>query len=237
MIDIINQGVIDFFEKEKIERVTLGFSCGKDSLASWLVMRQIGVEVLPVYFFMMPDLEMVEKSLRMYEDYFGVEIARFPHPMLYDFLRHQDFVSPSMIEYLGDFDIPKMSFEDLFELHLEDLGVKELLWNVVGMRAAESFTRRKYFEKNGFVSYGRNQIFPIFNWKNADVYAAIRDCGAPLADDYRVWNRSYDGMKYQFLSGLKKHYAGDYSRIKELFGLIDLEINRYEFNKKYFAPK
>ena len=36
--------------------VLLAFSCGKDSIAAWLAMRDMGIEVVPAYLYYVPGL-------------------------------------------------------------------------------------------------------------------------------------------------------------------------------------
>lgn len=57
----------------------------------------------------------------------------------------------------------------------------------------------------------------------------------PQTDDYKIWNRSFDGMKYQFLFGVKENYPDDWQTILEYFPLTELELKRYEFNRQYWA--
>jgi 3'-phosphoadenosine 5'-phosphosulfate sulfotransferase (PAPS reductase)/FAD synthetase len=228
----VNKEVAAFLEQQ--ERVTLGFSTGKDSLACALLLRELHVEFIPFFFYHVPDLEFVERNLKMYEDYFQVHIVRLPHPMLYDYLRHQDFQPPDMLQYLHDTHLPHLTFSDLIGCYLDSQGIDDNLWDVVGQRASESFNSRKLFETQGFFNRAKRKIFPICDWHKADVLGYIKQKGCRITDDYRIFRRSFDGLKYQFLFGVRENYPADYERIKEYFPLIDLELFRYENNNKYY---
>jgi len=228
----INSEVDSFLREQKI--VTLGFSGGKDSLACAILLRNMNVQFIPFFFYHIPDLEFVEKTLTGYEKDLGMNIIRLPHPMLFDYLRFQDFQPPKMIEYLYDFGVPHLGFEDLIGCHLDSVGIQDNLFDVVGQRAAESFNRRKVFEKQGFFNHSKRKVFPICDWKKADVLQFVSDNGFKISDDYDIWGRSFDGLKYQFLFGVKKNYPKDWQTIIEYFPLIELELFRYEQNKKYF---
>ena len=216
------------------KKVTIGFSTGKDSLACAVLCRNLNIEYIPFYFYLCPDLEFVEKSVQMYESLLDVKIVKMPHPVLYDFLRHQDFQPPKMIQYLHDQRLPKLKFEDLIYCHLASTGDHRHYYDIVGMRASESFNRRKFFQKRGGIDEKDKKIYPIFNWNKSEVLQFLTDNCIPLTDDYAIWNRSYDGMKYQFLFGVKKHYPNDWKTLLEYFPLLELELFRYEQNQRYF---
>ena len=82
----------------------LAFSAGKDSIAAWLALRELGIEVRPVYKFLVPGLAFVERSLAYYESHFGVPIARVPHPSLFRWLRILTFQAPEHCRILEEFD-------------------------------------------------------------------------------------------------------------------------------------
>ncbi len=228
----IDKNVIALLEKEK--KVTLGFSAGKDSLTCAVLLKKMNIEYIPFYFYHVPELEFVEKTLRMYENILEVEVIRMPHPMLYDCLRHQDFVEPRMIYYLNDYGVAHMTFKDLINVYLEYISDPNNYYDITGQRASESFNRRMYFKKYGFINEEKKQVNLIADWTNTDIINFLENEKIPLSEDYKIWNRSFDGLKYQFLFGVKEHYPNDWNRIKQYFPLIDIELFRYEHNKKYY---
>lgn len=215
------------------QKVTLGFSTGKDSLACAVVLRDLDVEFIPFYFYHCPDLEFVEETLQMYENVFGVKVIRLPHPMLYDCLRHQDFQTWPRAVDLEEKGFIKVTFEDMIDVYLDSIGDMRHYYDINGMRASESFNRRMLMRNCGPVDYGRKKISLIHDWTNKDVYQFLEEKSIPLSKDYAIWRRSFDGLKYQFLFGVKKHYPKDWQTLLEYFPLLELEIFRYETNKKY----
>lgn len=229
----VDNDITDFLKEQQI--VTLGFSTGKDSLACALILQELKVKFIPFFFYHIPDLEFVDRNIKMYEDKLGVNVVRLPHPMLYDYIRHQDFQPPAMINYMAGFDFPHLSFEELIDYYMDSIGIDYKVFDIVGMRAAESFNRRKVFEKMGTgIDKKKYKVYPIWNWKNDDVKSFIHSKGFNLTPDYDIWRRSFDGLKYQYLFGAKKRYPEDWKLIKEYFPLIELDLFRYEQNKTYF---
>lgn len=71
--------------------VLLAFSCGKDSIAAWLAMRDMGIEVVPAYLYYVPGLRFVDEELDYFEQKFQTRIKRYPHPSLYRWLNNAVF--------------------------------------------------------------------------------------------------------------------------------------------------
>lgn len=223
---------IQNFLKEQ-NKVTLGFSTGKDSLACAIVCRNLDIDYIPLFFYHVPDLDFVNENIRMYEKHLNIKIKQLPHPLLYDSLRHQNFQPPDTIKWMPNF--MNMDFNDLIDIYLADIGDDNIYYDVVGARANESFNRRMVFRKYGSIHEHSKKVYPIHNWSAKDVYNFIVENKIPFSTDYNTWNRSFDGIRYTFLHGLKKDYPNDYKKIQEYFPLIDLELFRYENNKKYFT--
>lgn len=231
----IDPGVLELLQKEK--HVTLGFSTGKDSLACAAVLQEYGITFTPFFFYHCPDLKFVEDNIKMYEDILKTEVIRMPHPMLYDYLRHEDFQGPKMIDHLDDMGLIHASFEDLIDVYFASKNDKRIYYDVVGVRACESFNRRMVFKKQGFINLEKKKISLIADWTAKEVYEFLEEKFIPLTPDYKIWRRSFDGLKYQFLFGVKEHYPRDWQRIKEYFPLIELELFRYETNLKYMGRR
>lgn len=64
----------------------LAFSRGKDSIATWLTLRDAGFRVVAFHMEIVPGLSFVEESLKYYEDLFGQHIYRVLHPNLYHWI-------------------------------------------------------------------------------------------------------------------------------------------------------
>jgi 3'-phosphoadenosine 5'-phosphosulfate sulfotransferase (PAPS reductase)/FAD synthetase len=228
----IEEKTLQFLKSQKF--VTIGLSMGKDSLACAVLLKKLNIDFLPFYFYHIPELEFVNEQIKFYENYFDKKIIQMPHPMLYDNLRHQDFMPKNMADDVSSYHLPKMEFETLMKYYMIEMGINTDYYDVVGMRASESFNRRKFFEKLGKgYSEKKKKIYPIYNWNKKQVLDFLKENQCPLSNDYPIWNRSFDGLKYQFLFGVKENYPQDFEKIKEYFPLIEADLYRYEFNLGY----
>jgi Phosphoadenosine phosphosulfate reductase family len=228
-------------ELAKHEMVTLGFSMGKDSVACMKLCQEAGVKkIYAMYFYDIPFLAFIEDQKKMYEDLFKQEIVMLPHRSIYHYMAGGDWQPIYMAAWFNSIDWPVLTYEDIVQSYLESVGIEnpEAVPDVVGVRGAESFNRRKVFEKFGPIKMtnGTLKINMIYDWKKADVLEYLADRKIPLTDDYKIWNRSWDGLNYQWSIGMKKHRPKDWERMKEMFPLLESEIRRYEFNQKYY-PK
>ena len=81
--------------KEEGRPVVLSCSLGKDSLAAWIALEDEGIEVVPIYYWSIPGLPMVEHNVKTIEGVFGVKIHQYPHPRWSRTLNNCVFQSPA----------------------------------------------------------------------------------------------------------------------------------------------
>ena len=49
--------------RQQSDTIFLAFSCGKDSIATWLECRKHFTRVIPFYMYLVPGLQFIERSL------------------------------------------------------------------------------------------------------------------------------------------------------------------------------
>jgi hypothetical protein len=214
--------------RARTDTVVLKFSCGKDSLAAWLVLREHFERVVPVYHYRVPDLEFVETSLRYYERFFGTPIVRLPHPLLYTYLARGVMQPPARYQALEWWGLDECSYDQMIDWHAEDAGLPAPVWRAVGTRKADSAMRRLFFSRMGQVNDRLATFYPVAELKKADLMALFRQHGVKLPVDYKVWGRSFDGYDAYFLEPMKKWFPRDYERVLEWFPFFEMELMRKE---------
>ncbi|WP_205661030.1 hypothetical protein [Amycolatopsis vastitatis] len=207
--------------------VLLGFSRGKDSLASWLAMREAGIAVVPYHLYLIPGLRFVEESLAFYEDFFGTKILNLPHPSLYRWLNAFVFQPPERCSIIEAAQFPEPTYQELAEEIRDDLDLPGA-WNADGVRAADSPNRRMAMVTHGPLKEQTRRVSIVWDWRIADVRAALDRHACPLPPEYEWFGRSFDGLDFRFLDKIRRHAPEDYQRILDWFPLADLEVFRRE---------
>lgn len=208
-------------------RVFLSFSRGKDSIAAWLKMRGQFEEIVPVFMYLVPDLEFEEESLAYYEKFFQTRIVRVANPNLHRMLRELVFQPPERWKILLGADFPKYTRDDLFQW-LADERQMQGAFNAIGLRLTDNLARRAMLTKTGPVNEKRKTFCPIWDMDKAQLVDCIKQSGCKLPADYKVMQSSFDGLSYRFLKPIKTHFPKDYQKILEWFPLADAMIFRHE---------
>ena len=212
-------------------RALLSFSCGKDSLACWLAIRDHFDEILPYYCYIVPGLEFVEEAIGYYERAFCVKILQVPHYSLYRLLRNYIFQPPERCNDIDAADLPVEDRDGPAKMCARVGGVGDPAWTAVGVRMVDTPMRRLHFRRHGSINAARSIFYPVWDWKKADIVDAIRKSGIKLPKEYRIFGRSFDGINFQFLFAMKKHFPRDYQRVLDWFPLAELELKRHEYAK------
>lgn len=206
----------------------LAFSTGKDAIAAWLAIRDHFDKVHPYYLYLVPGLEFVEESLAYYEQFFGVKIARLPHPSLHRWLNTYTFQPPERVAVINQAKLPWHDYKDIRKVMIEDRGLQEDMLVADGVRAADSPMRRIAIMSHGPITLNQGRYHPIWDWRKADLLDCFRKSGVKLPEDYKLFGRSFDGLDLRFLLPLKKHRPKDYQTVLEWFPCADLEVFRWE---------
>jgi hypothetical protein len=215
------------FLKAETDSCLLAFSCGKDSVATWIILRDAGFCIHPFYRYLVPGLEFVEVAIDYYERRFQTPVIRVPHPSLYRLLRRAVFQPPDRMHVLSWFDIPALKYGQINkDLNFEIAGHD--LWCAIGTRACDNLNRRMAFNKWGPIRQSKMEIYPIWDFTKLQVFETIKTAGVKLPIDYRLFGRSFDGLDFRFLYQIKLHFPRDYAKILEWFPLAELEVFRYE---------
>jgi hypothetical protein len=221
----------------RTDEITLAFSCGKDSIAAWLAIRPHFKKIVPVYMFLIPELEFVEKSLQYYEDFFETHILRVAHPSLYRMLRHFVFQSPENMGVLCQWDIPVVDYQDVIESVQIDQSLTSDSYHATGVRAADSPIRGMIVRKYGAINEKKKTFWPIWDWRKDRLVTVIKESRVKLPIDYKLFGRSFDGIDFRFLVQIKKYFPDDYGRILDFFPLAEAEIKRRIYGERRWCFK
>lgn len=217
------------FARERFpEPWLISFSCGKDSLAAWLWLRERGIQLVPYYLYWVPGLSFVEEALAYYEEFFGTHIIRLPHPYFYRYLDDCMYQLPHQVATINAMQLADFDFIDCDHVAAECAGLVDPLV-VIGIRIDDGIDRRRMVQQKGAIGLVRRRFFyPLWDWSLDQTADIIRRHGVRLSREYRIMGRTIAAWDYQYLKPLQQHFPADYERLKQWFPLIDLELFRYE---------
>ena len=213
-------------------RVLLQFSCGKDSLAAWLALRDAGFTVVPVYKEVIPDIGFVARCIAHYEDLFETTVYKIPYKnlfrMLYEqygppmkSLRTEEAIlaaTPTMADKKRESDETMSALMRQFDCEIR----------VIGTKASDNLSRRVNFQVQGPYN-ARERLFAL-TWrlrKNAP-FQIIMDAGVPLPGFYLWLGRSPEWMFDAEYWLTKKHYPDDYQRVLRFLPEACVRATRFE---------
>lgn len=208
------------------EPVALSFSCGKDSIAAWLAMREYDIEIVPVYFWLVPDLKFVDEELAYFEDFFGTHIYRYPNPSFYRLISNLVHQTPERLRAIEAANLPIPDCQQEWDIIMDELGLPRKTWKADGVRAADSLNRRSSFVRHGVMKESNRKVSPIADWLKAEVMGIIDRYGVKLPIDYEIFGRSFDGIDYRFIEPMREHLPDDFERIVEWFPFCVTDLIR-----------
>lgn len=213
--------------RSRTDTVLLAFSIGKDSIGAWLALRK-HFRVVPFYQFYVPGLAFVERSLRYYERFFGCDkpMVQVPHRKFWLWLQESAFQCPASSEALADADIPEYRVYDIAEWLREDLGIPDA-YLAISLHQSDNLSRRMQIKQRGAVNHARKTFFPVADWSDERLAQEIEASGVKLPVDYRLFARSFEGLRNEFLAPIARHFPRDWARILDWFPWAGMELERH----------
>lgn len=214
--------------KSENRPVLLACSLGKDSLAAWCALEKDGIEVVPVYFWTIPNLPLIAENIATIEKVFGVKIHQAPHPRFFRMLSHFVLQPPQRLTSIQYMNIQPLDYEDMWPYIKEDLGLPADTWVCDGVRACDSIQRRASLTKHGILKQTTHKACVIADWQKCEVMEALEERGIGLPPDYEMFGRSFDGLDERFMRPLKENRPQDFEIIKKWFPFVDADIYRWQ---------
>lgn len=222
--------LLDFVREHGGETIFLMFSTGKDSICSWLYLREYGkFNIIPYFLYWFPGLGWIDEALDYYEKWFGQHIIRLPLPNMFDHLRTFTYQPPERVAHLHAWRLPTFDFADIEEILARERGL-DAPYTAVGFRGADNIDRRNMIIQKGAVGTGRRRhFFPVWDWNIDDIADCIIKNGIKLPKDYAYWGRTIAAWDYQMIKPIAEHFPEDYEKVVKFWmPLIDAELYRHE---------
>lgn len=209
------------------DEVIVGFSGGKDSIVTLDLCMRYFNKVHPYFLYLVPGLSFQERTVRWYEERYGVEIMRLPHFEVSNFLRYGTFR-----EY--DLSVPIVSVSDLYS-YLR--GATGATWIAAGERIADSIIRRAMIKSTGSIDPKRGRLYPVAYWRKAEIMAYIKRKRLYLPPDSRRLGFSFRSLDGAQLAYVKDVYPDDYEKIKRFYPFCGAAVRRFEQQQGVAVPE
>jgi len=200
----------------------VAFSGGKDSLAMACALRECDVTFQSVFYDWLPGSHITTKIISMYGDWLG-DLAVLAHPCLSQRLNNGVWESRETVRRVRDMHLAEYGYEAA----RSDLA--HGAWLAVGVRSADSPSRRLAALKNQGIQVGRKVVWPIVDWRVAHCREIIAHHGLTLPPDYALFGRSFDGLGARYTAYLDKH---DRDMLDDVFPMWRADVARRIYAKK-----
>lgn len=229
-----SQKTVKKIVSEMGNRIPLAFSRGKDSLAAWLYLVELGCEVYPFHCASVPHLEIVDKSLAYYEDWFDTKIERLcSGDNIYN-ITSLIFQPIEDLELLLRLDPWEWPVEEAGIMYAEDVLGIENPWVAQGYSMYDSVFRMMPIYNSRGIIESRDSFYPIWDWTSTQVTDFISQYDISLCLDYLVDRTSMVSVPlYTTVKNLRHEYPKDYEKMKLFFPFMDAIEARMIFRERH----
>ena len=202
----------------------LHFSCGADSIACYLRLREHGIRPVLIYHYFLKDLPMVKNYIDYFEKKFDERIYQFPSTLYSEMIDNALFQLPVKARErfrnrIGSYGLDRHT-KDSFDRCIE----RTLGENVIhhfGLRYTDGIRRYQHLSRHG-CSYG-NKFYPIVSFQVKDIQNILEkyDCLLPI--EYSLFGRSFESPRAWNINLIREHCPETYKQICEVFPLVGAE--------------
>jgi len=228
--------------KDKVN--VLHFSCGADSVACYLRLKEHGIKPILVYHYFLKDLPMVKNYIDWFEKKFNEKIFQFPSTLFSELFGRALYQYPvkarekfrNRIYGIVGYDLDRYSKED-FDKFLANAIGGDVVFHL-GLRYTDGLRRFQHLSKNG-CSHG-NKFYPIASFQVKDIQDILEKYNCLLPLEYALWGLSFESPRAWNINLIKEHCPETYRMILDIFPMIGgAEGLRDRFNKlnKHFKQR
>jgi len=239
MNEVLEKDFLNKIDSLKDKTNVLHFSCGADSVACYLRLKEFGIKPVLVYNYFLPKLPMVQNYINYFQNEFKERVYQFPSTLYSEMMDRALFQLPVKARerfrnQIGCFGMEKHT-KERFDRFLDEV----LGGNVIhhfGLRYTDGLRRFQHLSKHG-CRYG-NKFFPIASFQVKDIQYILEkyDCFLPI--EYRLWGLSFESPRAFNINLIKEHCPETYKHITEVFPLIGAEgLRKYAILNKHFKQR
>lgn len=218
----------NYSQLPKDRKYVLSFSCGKDSILLLETALANGFNPIVYHQYMIEGVSYNQEILDYYEKR-GIEINLIESGIC-DKMQSADLYCINKIEKLKGSGVnPLKKTEAIIE------AIEEYDFNIIGIKQTDSPQRKMTITTGGFIHHKTKRCYPIYHWKDKEVWNYIYENDLPVNKSYEMFGRSQDVINCQHLFPLKQQSPQDLDKFIYKFPLIEtLFWIKGEKRDKYF---
>jgi len=225
----------DFNEKVKTLKGkinVLHFSCGADSVAAYLKLKENGIDPILVYHYFLKDLPMVKNYMDWFCNRFNEKIYQVSSTLWAEHIDNALFQLPikAREKFRNNIEMAEL---DLYTHDMTDLLIKDAIGGDVifhiGLKYTDGLRRYQHLQKHG-VSFN-DKFYPIASYKISDIKDILDKYNCLLPIEYGLWGISWEGPRPWYINLIKNNCPETYKRLTEIFPLIGLQGARIKYSQ------
>lgn len=212
------------FDKKK--KYLLSFSCGKDSSVLLDLAIKANLNIIPVFYYIIPELSYNEQILQWFEVNRNIKIHRM-ESAIYSRMKNADILCINKVWKQKANNVNPFKYNEKLAMTLFNYD-----YNMLGIKRNDSPVRRNNISKYGWFQEKAKKIYPIFDWSDRDCWMYIKHFNIPINKCYKWFGRSQDVVNFDHIYPLKKESPQDYEKFCGEFPLIIPMVWLYEKRNK-----
>ena len=216
----------------------LHFSCGADSVAAYLKLKENEIKPICIYHYFIKDLPLHKNYIDWFEKKFNEHIYQFPSVLFIEMFDRMLFQYPVKARErtrnrIG-YNMAGFTKEKYDKIIADTLG-GDVIFHL-GLKYADGIRRFSHLQKNG-VSF-ENKFYPIASFKVSDIQDILARYNCVLPYEYRLWGTSFESPRAWNIGLLKEFCPVTYKKILEFFPLVGAEsLRKYAALSKYHKQR
>lgn len=206
----------------KPSRALVGFSGGKDSLATLEVCTRVFDQVEAFFMYLVDGLECIESPLAIATRRYGVKVHRVPHWGLARRMKGAIFMPHIVgLHKLRDWRLVDVEKAIRFRTGID--------WIAYGWRADDNLQRRVMLKRWGSVWEHSQKFFPLANWSTDNVLGFLRAQKLPTPGRFGVDDQAgTSGFNFtpKCLRFVRERFPADYEKVRKVFPFVDVVLAR-----------
>lgn len=208
--------------RKRTDRVLVGFSGGKDSIATLILCLEHFPKVEAFHLYMVKGLSFRESVLAYTRKRFGVVIHEAPSAALASTRRRG-----SLSHEHSANRPPALSHQEVSNAIRLRTGIE---WIAVGEKEHDSMERRGQLRKNpNGLFEKRRECWPIAYWSHHNVWNLLKRNRIPAPQEYAVFGTGFRLYKREHILKLAKHFPEDYKKVCQAFPMVKGYVMREKF--------